>query len=708
MIMKNFKYLIAICTSLVLMVSCKKGIFDDVAFIDGASASAKLSALYNITQDNSGLVTITPNGEGVTSFDITYGDGTTTPVTLLPGKNTQHVYKEGLYKVKIVGHNITGKTTETTQDLTVSFRAPENLKMTLTQNGLNLVVGASATYETFFKVYFGDSSNASPVPFKSFIEGQTVSHDYAQAGVYIVKVVALSGGAATTQHSDTIKVGKQIDMPVAFDDPNFDYTMSDFGGNASSMAADPKVSSNKVMKVDKNVGAEFWSGTTIGTGLGFSHKMALAANRTKVSVRVYSPAAGYDVKLKLEDHTDGNKSVETDVFTTVANDWETLVFDFSNPTTGTPAVNFAFNYDKASIFFDFGNGNTWGPTNTVKKTFYFDDVTFMPSEIVLSQVDLPVTFDVNTVNYSVIDFGNTATSDAVDPTNSANKVKMTVKSNGAETWAGTTMSTGKGFATVIPITTGATKMSVDVYSPASGIPVRLKIEDHNDPTHSVEAQVNTTKANGWETLTFDFSNQASGTEVLHTSYTFDKASIFFDFGSVGSGKVFYWDNVVFGGSTSSNALGLPLDFESTTLNYAFTDFSGGAVTVVSNPTKAGINTSDKVGKMVKGAGDPWAGSYITLDNPIDFSTKKTFKVKVYSPRVGAKLLLKVENLTDGAVAFEKEVTTTKAGEWEELTFDYSTINTAKSYQKVVLIFDLGITGDGSANYTFYFDDIKLN
>ena len=84
------------------------------------------------------------------------------------------------------------------------------------------------------------------------------------------------------------------------------------------------------------------------------------------------------------------------------------------------------------------------------------------------------------------------------------------------------------------------------------------------------------------------------------------------------------------------------------------------------------------------------------------------KVKVFSPRVGAKLLLKVENLTDGGISFEKEVLTTKAGAWEELTFDYSAINTAKTYQKVVVIFDLGTVGDGSANFTFYFDDITLN
>jgi hypothetical protein len=83
-------------------------------------------------------------------------------------------------------------------------------------------------------------------------------------------------------------------------------------------------------------------------------------------------------------------------------------------------------------------------------------------------------------------------------------------------------------------------------------------------------------------------------------------------------------------------------------------------------------------------------------------------VKVFSPRVGAKLLLKVENLTNGGISFEKEVATTKANQWELLTFDYSTINTANSYQKVVLIFDLGAVGDGSANYTFLFDDITNN
>jgi hypothetical protein len=83
-------------------------------------------------------------------------------------------------------------------------------------------------------------------------------------------------------------------------------------------------------------------------------------------------------------------------------------------------------------------------------------------------------------------------------------------------------------------------------------------------------------------------------------------------------------------------------------------------------------------------------------------------MKVYSPRVGAKVLLKVENQNDGGIAYEREVSTTKSGEWETLSFDYTGINTANSYQKIVLIFDLGTPGDGSANFTWYFDDITLN
>jgi len=46
--------------------------------------------------------------------------------------------------------------------------------------------------------------------------------------------------------------------------------------------------------------------------------------------------------------------------------------------------------------------------------------------------------------------------------------------------------------------------------------------------------------------------------------------------------------------------------------------------------------------------------------------------------------------------------------WQELSFDFTGINTANPYDRVVIIFDLGVMGDGSPNFTYYFDDIRLN
>ncbi|MBL4676419.1 MAG: hypothetical protein JKY70_09485 [Mucilaginibacter sp.] len=528
--MKAIKYYLGLTLMLAATAACKKD-YTDTAFVDQAAAPGKLGILFNITQDNSGLVTIVPSGEGVTSYDVYFGDGGDTYTKLGSGKTIDHKYAEGKYTVKLVGHNIGGKSVELSQELTVSFRKPENLQAKVTTNGLGVTVDATADYETMYHVYYGDETATNPEPFDTFIEGQPAVHTYKAAGTYTVRIVALSGGAATSEVTQTVKVGKQIDLPLMFDDPNFDYTTSDFGGNSSSLAVDPANASNKVLKVVKNGGAEVWAGTTLGTAAGFATRIPVNTSNTKMTMRIYSPAAGLTIKLKLENHSDGSKSVETDVLTTKANQWETLTFDFTHNSAGTPALDNSIVYDKASVFFDFG------------------------------------------VN--------------------------------------------------------------------------------------------------------------------------------------GSGKVFYMDDLQIP-TPASMILGLPLTFESDVLTYGFINFDGGAVSIIDNPHAVGINTSAKVARMVKSAGQTYGGSFLPLDNPIDFSTKKTFKMKVWSPRVGAKVLLKVENLTNGGISFEKEVATTKANEWEDLIFDYSTINTANSYQKVVLIFDNGTQGDGSANYTFYLDDITLN
>jgi hypothetical protein len=50
-------------------------------------------------------------------------------------------------------------------------------------------------------------------------------------------------------------------------------------------------------------------------------------------------------------------------------------------------------------------------------------------------------------------------------------------------------------------------------------------------------------AGGWQTLTFNFANQAPGTAALNLATTYNKVSIFFGFGTVGSGKTYYLDDI---------------------------------------------------------------------------------------------------------------------------------------------------------------------
>jgi hypothetical protein len=170
----------------------------------------------------------------------------------------------------------------------------------------------------------------------------------------------------------------------------------------------------------------------------------------------------------------------------------------------------------------------------------------------LLQMDLPVTFDDTLVEYGFIGFDGAENSQIViDPTDATNHVARVVKSAAAGASAGTTITAPAelGFAMAIPFTSAETFMNVRVWSPTAGTPVRLKVEDHTNPTHSVETQATTTMAGAWEVLTFDFSNESAGTAALNLTYTFDKATIFFNFGTPGAvagEQTYYFDDVQFG------------------------------------------------------------------------------------------------------------------------------------------------------------------
>jgi len=199
--MKNLKYIFSFFL-LTALLGCSGD--DDVMSLDGIEAPSNISAIFTIKQDNSGKVTIRPNGEGLTSYEIHFGDGTVEPAMIAAGATSDHTYAEGVYTVTIYGIALNGLKTEFTQQLTVSFLQPTGLDVTITPGASrSITVTAAADLETFFQVYFGEDPNQTPV---DFMEGETVTHTYATSGTFEVKVVALSGGAATAEYTETITV----------------------------------------------------------------------------------------------------------------------------------------------------------------------------------------------------------------------------------------------------------------------------------------------------------------------------------------------------------------------------------------------------------------------------------------------------------------------------------------------------------------------
>jgi len=113
--------------------------------------------------------------------------------------------------------------------------------------------------------------------------------------------------------------------------------------------------SEKVVQVTQTAGVEPWAGFFFD----LSSKVDFSSFKG-VKIKVYSPAAGQMVNLKLEDSADGSISAELSQLTTLANEWEELTFTFSS--------NDSEKFDRFVLFFDFQ-----GPKDA-ETIHYFDDI----------------------------------------------------------------------------------------------------------------------------------------------------------------------------------------------------------------------------------------------------------------------------------------------------------------------------------------------
>ncbi|KPM30666.1 Hypothetical protein I595_3162 [Croceitalea dokdonensis DOKDO 023] len=731
-LIKNLLVGVLVATAL---VACKDD--DNTSFVlQEISAPTNVNAIFDIAQDDSGEVSVTPTAVGASVFEVFFGDvENETPTEVAPGETITKVYGEGEFILKVVAIGATGLTSELSRVVTISFTPPTDLQFALEisdENPFEVIVSASAQNATVYDVFFGATEDEVPV---TIMNGETAQFTYAEIGDYVVRVVARGAGAATIEASETVTILGNADpivLPITFDSASVNYAFGTFNGasyeiveNPDASGANPTVSNVGAIT---NSGAQFEGGAfNLGTPVDFS------GNMKTITMKMWSQVA-VPVLLKFEGGVNDERQTEV-VANHSGTGWEDLSFNFAtdaiksfidgNQGVGEPFVPEG-QYATMVIFID-GPGTTAG-------TFFIDDIAQTASEDTnggndetspnvddssATQVALPVGFESTTLTYSFVGFegadsaieANPVT-DGINPTSTAMRSTKTV---GAQFFAGTFLDLES------PIDFASTQtISIKTLSPKVGIPIRMALENSAGGVDQIVVDVNTTVANAWEELRFDFSG------VFNSGAQYNRMVIFFEFvpDLAGDGSTYYYDDIQILGSSGDNGgtsgasgnvddsaatqVALPVGFESTSLTYSFVGFEGADSAIEANPDASGINPTATIMRTTKTAGAQFfAGTFLDLEAPIDFSSTQKVSMKTWSPKANIPVRVALENAAGGVDQIVVDVNTTTANGWEELVFDFSGVfNAGAEYNRIVVFFEFvpDLAGDGS---TYYYDDIQL-
>jgi len=460
-----------------------------------------------------------------------------------------------------------------------------------------------------------------------------------------------------------------VTLPITFDSEA--HTFVPFLDAEFALSTDPDDASNAVGMITNHGGGWGWEGIS----LALDETVNFSVNNT-ITMDFYTSTLPHKVLMKFEDTTspldgDGNPTVKEEVEVDVsATGWSTLSFEFATTV----------DYNQIVLFVD---GNTYD----ISGVYYIDNI---------EQVGASTGSDVTPISFetgfemSSFDGGDIMLVGNPDATgNTSDMVLKLVKGEG-QVWAGSKLTVPAAFSVA------NTTVTAKIWSPRAGLELLMKFEDATpwpNTVASAEIIATTTVANAWEEVTFDFAGIATDVDFVNLVLIMDN-------GTAGDASA---DYTIFVDDISATSA---FDFE---IGKSLSSFDGGEISIVANPDATG-NTSPMVAKLVKGAGQVWAGSKITSATPFVFGGT-TVTVNVYSPRVGLELLMKFEDATawpNTVATAEVVATTTVANQWEELTFDFSGIDTAVDFLNLVLIMDNGTAGDGSADYTLYIDDIAQN
>lgn len=176
--------------------------------------------------------------------------------------------------------------------------------------------------------------------------------------------------------------GPSFDAENEVNESNPNGTWGVFGGNGENKisieyADNPSKSgvntSDRVVKISEPVDVQSWAGFFFN----LEEEISFPSGKEAISVQFYSPGAGHNVLLKLEDQLSGDdeaKKSTGDLFAiTEGTGWETLIFNIPEKDGARDGL-----YNRLTMIAGYG------VTNTEPVDYYIDNINFAePKEVII-------------------------------------------------------------------------------------------------------------------------------------------------------------------------------------------------------------------------------------------------------------------------------------------------------------------------------------
>jgi hypothetical protein len=308
--------------------------------------------------------------------------------------------------------------------------------------------------------------------------------------------------------------------------------------------------------------------------------------------------------------------------------------------------------------------------------------------------------------------------DLLSTVNNSNLCAQYVRNPG-ELWDVLVIIANGSINDVSDYVSGSKTMSIDVFSPASGIPIQITLEDSSiagatnypDGRHSIYLGV-TTLSNEWETIELTFDSRP---DVNMSDDGLTSVILLFN-GNTNTNDTYYFDNLYgpeFTNQCDGQVLNPAVNLSNWDCNWNLGicpsgtpctsfDYVSGWLNQGYNPDNSTINNSKYSGEYTRNPdanGEDVLVSYFS-EGALDLSVNKYFNFKVYGPPRPIYVSFQDDN-NNQIYAYNSALSSNN--QWQQFSVDLSSV-ASQSITRFVMFIDQGVV-----NWDLYFlDDFNLS